>query len=224
MYDITFHHPKKLLNNIFSLFIPDQVSGDETFELIIRLIDKDISIRNLAAYLHFIDKAYGRLTPKGIQHYSHTSTYELKIAEIRRGSIEIVIADVLSNNNSIKALIIVGLLLKCLSIIIKSLSSSYRDYEEGKLSRIKRKQIKEQLKEDKNIRKLGNRQINQLVVLLDMMYSMDKRNVPKAYNFSNENIAHIKFNIKKPLNPLHTNEENNKELQDDEPEKNQGQG
>jgi len=213
MYDLTFHHPKKLFNNIFSLFIPDKVSGDETFELIIRLTDKNISVRNLAAYLNFIDKAYGRLTPKGIKHYSQTSTYELKITEIRRGSIEIVIADVLSNTTSIKALIIIGLLLKCLPKIIRSILSSYRDYEEARLARIRRKQIKEQMKEDKNLNKLADRQMNRLVVFLDAMYLIDKRNIPKAYNFSKENTTQIKFNLQKPQKSLHIKEENNKELE-----------
>ena len=122
------------------------------------------------------------------------------------------------------AIIIVLLLLKCLSIIIKSLSSSYRDYEEAKLARIRRKQIKEQLKEDKNINKLVDSQINRLVVFLDMMYLIDKRNIPKAYNFSREDITQIKFNLQKPQRPLHIKEENNKELKESGPEKNQGQG
>ena len=210
MYDITFHQPKKLFNNIFSLFIPDQVSSDETFELIIQFTDKNISVRNLAAYLNFIDKAYGRLTPKGIKHYSQTSTYELKITEIRRGSIEIVIADILSNTDSIKALIIVGLLLKYLPNIISSILSSYRDYEEARLARIRRKQIKEQMKEDNNLNKLADRQLNQLVVVMDMMYLIDKRNIPKAYNFSKGNITEIKFNLQKPQKTLHTKEGNKK--------------
>ena len=214
MYDLTVPHPKKLFNNIFSLFIADQVSGDETFELIIRLTETNLSVRNLAAYLNFIDKAYGRLTQKGIKHYSKTSTYELKITEIRRGSIELVIADIVSNTASIKALIIVGLLLQCLPKMIKSVLSSYRDYEEARLARIRRKQIKEQMKENKNLIELTDRQINQLVVILDMIYLIDKRNIPKAYNFSKENISQIKFNLQKPKKSLHIQEENNKKLKE----------
>ena len=56
MYYLTFNHPKKLFNNIFSLYIPDKVFGDETFELIIRLTDKNISVRNLSAYLNSLRK------------------------------------------------------------------------------------------------------------------------------------------------------------------------
>jgi len=112
--------PKKLVTNLFNMYIPEEVSLDKRFELIIRMRAENISVRQLAAYLNFIDKAYGRLTPRGIMHYARTSTYELNVTEIRHGSLEIVISNILSESTSIKAIIIVGLLLKYLPSIIKS--------------------------------------------------------------------------------------------------------
>jgi hypothetical protein len=188
--------PKKLITNLFNMYIPKEVSMDKRFELIIRMRAEDIRVRQFAAYLNFIDKAYGRLTPRGIIHYARTSTYELKATEIRQGSLEIVISNILSESTSIRAIIIVGLLLKYLPSIIKSVLSSYRDYEEARLSRIRREQIREQIKKDKDLCKISRRQIYQLAIFLDNMYRADMRDINKAHKFSKENIVKVNFNLR----------------------------
>ena len=188
--------PKKLVTNLFNMYIPEEVSMDKRFELIIRMRAENISVRQLAAYLNFIDKAYGRLTPRGIMHYARTSTYELKVTEIRHGSLEIVISNILSESISINAIIIVGLLLKYLPSMIKSILSSYRDYEEASLAKIRRQQIREQIKKDKDLAKISSRQIYQLAIFLDNMYRTDMRDINKAHKFSKENIAQVKFNLR----------------------------
>jgi len=194
--------PKRLVGNLLKRFLPEYYTGDDKLELIIRLKGKDISVRQLAAYLTFLDKAYGRLTPKGIAHYARTTKYELRVSEIRHGSIEIVIANLLSDPESIKALIIVGLLLKFMSGTIKSVLSSYRDYEEGRLARARRQQIKEQIKQDKRLAELPDRQVNQLCHLLDLMYGRDIRNLPKAHKFSKETVIEVEFELQKHKDSL----------------------
>lgn len=189
--------PKKFTELLFDLFVPDKFSETDKIELLIRLKNDDISIRQLAAYLNFIDKAYGRLSPKGIINYSRSSKYELKVSKIRHGSLEIVISYLLANPNEISALILVGLLLKYLPGIIKSGLSTYRDYEEGKLTKARRQQIKEQIKNDVKLNGLKDRQVNQLCHFFDAMYGMDIRNLPKAYKFSKEVVIEVEFNFHK---------------------------
>lgn len=189
--------PKKFTELLFDLFVPDKFSETDKIELLIRLKNDDISIRQLAAYLNFIDKAYGRLSPKGIINYSRSSKYELKVSEIRHGSLEIVISYLLANPNEISALILVGLLLKYLPGIIKSGLSAYRDYEEGRLAKARRQQIKEQIKNDEKLNGLKDRQVNQLCHFFDAMYGMDIRNLPKAYRFSKEMVIEVEFDFHK---------------------------
>ena len=194
--------PKRLIVNLLKRFLPEHYTGDDKLELTIRLKAKDISVRQLAAYLNFLDKAYGRLTPKGIAHYARTPEYELRVSEIKHGSIEIVIANLLSDPESIKALIIVGLLLKYMQGTIKSVLASYRDYEEARLARARRQQIKEQIKHDKRLAELPDRQVNQLSHLLDLMYGMDMRNLPKAHKFSKETVIEVEFELQKHKDSL----------------------
>jgi len=187
--------PKKLVGSLFELFVPDQYSDNDTLRLIIRLRTQDISVRQFAAYLNFIDRAYGRLMPKGIIHYSRTHRYELKISKIEHGSIEIIISNLLSDPNSIKALIIVGLLLKYLPEIFKSALSTYHDYEEGRLSKARRQQITERIKKDEKLTKLTGKQVNQLCNFLDLMYKKDIRNLSKAQKFSKETVIEVIFHL-----------------------------
>lgn len=183
--------PKNLISNLLDLLLPPDTKDGENLQLIIGLQTKKISIRNFAAYLNFIDKAFGRLTPEGISTYSKTSKYELKIAEVKFGSWEIIITNLLSNSSTIHALILVGLLLKYLPGIIRS----YRDYEEGRLARIRRQQIKEQIREDERLSQLADRHINQLSQALDILYGMDIRNISKARKFSKETVIQVDLKL-----------------------------
>ena len=95
MDNLPVHIPKKLTNNLVNLFFPGEINETDKLELLISFKDKNISVRQLSAYLNFIDKAYGRLSPKGIIHYSRTSKYELKVFEIRHGSLDLIISNIL---------------------------------------------------------------------------------------------------------------------------------
>lgn len=214
MEDFQVTVPKKLISNLLDLFLPPGTKGDEKLQLIIGLRTKKISIRKFAAYLNFIDKAFGRLTPEGITTYSKTSKYELKIAEVRFGSWEIIIANLLSDSSSIQALILVGLLLKYLPGTIKSSLSSYRDYEEGRLARIRRQQIKAQIKEDERLSQLADRHINQLSQTLDILYRMDIRNLSKARKFSKETVIQVDFELErsKQFNKISSEEKGIRQL------------
>ncbi|MBW2570216.1 MAG: hypothetical protein JRE47_12860 [Deltaproteobacteria bacterium] len=192
---------KNIMKSLFNAFVPESYSKSDKFELSIRLKGKNVSVRQFASYMRFLDKAYGRLTPKGLISYSRTPENELKIEEIRHGSLEIIISKLLSEIGSINALILVGLLLKFLPGFIKSTLSAYRDYEEGKLARARREQIKEQIKKDKRLKELSKKHIYQLTQFFDAMYSMDIRNLPKAHKFSSDTVIEVKFNIKSSCGP-----------------------
>jgi hypothetical protein len=186
---------KKLKNKLTDSFIPKSASESDKFEMLIRLAGNDVSVRQFAAYLSFLDKSFGRFTPKGILSYSQSHEYELRILEFRRGSLELVLSKLLSNSDAVTALIIVGLLLKYMPGIIRSALSAYRDYEEAKLAKIRRQQIREQIKKDKHLQELNDRQILQLSNLLETLYGLDVRDITKAHRFSSETVIEIKFNV-----------------------------
>lgn len=184
-----------LKNTLLESFVPPQASENDRFEVIIKMEAKSVSVRQFAAYLNFIDRSYGRFTPEGILSYSRSKERELKITQLRPGSLEFVLSNYLANPISVTALILVGLLLKYLPGIIKSTLSAYRDYEEGKLAKVRRQQIKEQMKRDGALNKLNDRKILQLSKLFDAIYGLEIRNVPKAHKFSVETIIEVRFNV-----------------------------
>ena len=192
---------KRLKASLFDSFVPKPTSENDKFELLIRLKGEDVSVRQFAAYLNFLDKSYGRLTQKGIISYSRSPEHELKITELRRGSLEIVLSNFLSNPNSIIALILVGLLLKYLPGIIRSVLSGYRDYEEAKLAKVRRQQLKGQINNDRHLKNLNDRQMTQLRDFFDAMYGVDVRNLPKAHKFSSETVIEVEFHVNKTSGP-----------------------
>ena len=81
-----------IIKSLFRAFVPESFSEEDKFELIIKLKCKNLSVRQFASYMKFIDNAYGRLTPKGLVSYSRSPENELKIEEIKHGSLEIIIS------------------------------------------------------------------------------------------------------------------------------------
>jgi hypothetical protein len=100
-----------ILRDLFGL--PNMSSPEEALvELIITIEDSNINIREFAAYLAFIDRVYGKLSPKGLRSYSHQEWGQLEISEIREGSLELVISKIASEYKNVAALFVLWQILK----------------------------------------------------------------------------------------------------------------
>ena len=78
-----------------------------------------MKVREIANYLSLVDRFYGRLFARGVYAYGHQDRAQLEFAEIRSGSIEAIIREVIDDITSKQNLVIVFLLIKYLPNIIK---------------------------------------------------------------------------------------------------------
>ncbi|HCY74387.1 MAG TPA: hypothetical protein DHV28_00565 [Ignavibacteriales bacterium] len=195
------------IDEIKGLFIPVEIPKDSELELVIGISSEELTFRELSNYFAIIDKFYGRLYSDGIYSYAHRKWEQIKIYEIRQGSIEAVIREALENSQNF---VILYILLKHLPNFIKSsaegiknLAESYKFYQEAsviKESRRNKKAFKESLKEDQELKKLNPNHLTQLAKLLEYIYSKEYKRIPKASETSRNKIKRIHLRIRKKDN------------------------
>jgi len=94
------------------------------------------------------DRVYGRLTEAGLKSYAQSAYDQLRITEIRKGSVELIIAEAVSHFQDATPLVILWLFLRYVPGILQSASEAsknvadaYRSLQEGKLVAQNRKQL-----------------------------------------------------------------------------------
>jgi len=116
--------PRRALADIAHSFIPEDTSYEATVELVITIEDSNINVREFAAYLSLIDRVYGRLSSKGLHSYAHTESGQLEITEIRKGSIELIVSQLVSEFRGVAVLIVLWQVLKQL----KNVTAAFKEY------------------------------------------------------------------------------------------------
>ena len=109
---------------------------------------------------------------------------QLNITSFRRGSLELIIRDLVSNSELIAALIVIRFLLKYIPAGLKDLASAYRELEEASFTRQRRKQLREQINADKELVSLDHVVKRRLVTFLDLLYQREGRMLPKVRRFA----------------------------------------
>lgn len=94
MGEIAIRTPMTALSELKAVVIPEASEGD-CVELIVRTDCHDLPLRDMVAYLQLIDNIYGRFQPKGLQSYVMRPRDYLRVEQVRVGSIEFVIPEVL---------------------------------------------------------------------------------------------------------------------------------
>ncbi len=80
---------QSLIYKLGHTFSVEDESENNFLELIIKIKDEDVNVRELATYLSLLDRLYGRLSPKGLRSYSRSKNTQLKVSEFRKGSLEL---------------------------------------------------------------------------------------------------------------------------------------
>ena len=123
------------------------LGANESAEAVLRIrITDGLNVQEFAAYLQFIDRAYGRLTAGDLYRYSRARRKQLQISA-KPGSLWLELASgALGANPSTIA--VIWLALKHLPLafektgkFIVNVSGSYKNVEEGRLARAQRKEI-----------------------------------------------------------------------------------
>ena len=126
------------LQEIVDAVIPQSIEEIEKVELIIRIEDFELNVRELTVFLSFLDRVYGRAKDWDLKRYSHSPNQQLKIESVNSGSIELVISEILvytkENFTSLVILFAAARILKPISELVKSSAESYKFIAEAKKS------------------------------------------------------------------------------------------
>jgi hypothetical protein len=128
-------------SKIPDIFFPNVKLPGRTLQLMVHADVSGARLRDFAAYLTLVDRAYGRISPFGLWTYSRRPAEQLRVSQVRQGSIELIIEKILETSSQASPLIFLYLLFKYFPGIVKAASEGYRNYEDGRLSRAKRKEI-----------------------------------------------------------------------------------
>jgi hypothetical protein len=119
--ELSLPTPRATLVSLRRAVIPEDAPGDALIQLIITVDNSEVKIRQFSAYLSLIDRTYGRLSPQGLASYSHTSYAQLGVS-FQRGSLDIIISELLSHIDSITAIVVLRYLLKYLPTGVKEVA------------------------------------------------------------------------------------------------------
>ena len=187
--------PRSALEDVEDLLIPSGVPDEGMLELVIILEDRDLSVRGFSELLGFVDRTYGRLSPRGIRSYAKREDDHVRISEVRGGSYELIIETLASNADAVTSLLVISLLVKYLPGALESLAASFRDYEEARFTREKRKQLRKQIEEDEKLKSLDKNKQNQLVKYLDYLYERDRKHLKNVGKFSKRSVIDVLIRI-----------------------------
>jgi hypothetical protein len=195
--------PQSALYDLTALLVPVEIQPGTLIKLIITVEDENLSVRGLSSYLSLADRVYGRLTEAGLRSYAQTVGDQLEIAQIRKGSLELVIAEILSNFKDATPLAILWLFLKYLPSTIKALSEAaknsadaYKSIEEARLTRANRQRLRDEVSQDEILQKLDASRQKQIVVLLEALQVKESRYLATPVRFAREHVKSVTIEVK----------------------------
>ena len=187
--------PKSAVFDLNKIFIPIDAPDDSYIELSIRIDDKDVSLRDLGAFLELVHRIYGRLSEKGLKSYAHKEHGHLKVQEMRRGSWELILQEAIASGYS-HALILAYLAVKYLPSAIESLANSYNQVEQGRLAKQQRKRIRVEMEQDEAISKLSKKRRYQIADLVDYLHEKEKERLHRAVRFARQRLLSVSIKIR----------------------------
>lgn len=186
--------PRTALSELQAVLIPEAQAGDR-LGMIVRTDCCDLPIRDLAAYLQLMDNVYGRLQPSGFRSYVMRPAEYLRVEEVRAGSLELVITEILQTAPPILA---VWLCLKYVPPALESLAKAYDGVQQGLLAREKRMQIRQQMARDEKLAALSKEHRDDLAALAEAMLEKDQALIARAFRFSEEHVVEVELRVEKP--------------------------
>jgi hypothetical protein len=183
------------LVNAVRAFLPAGISPGAALQLVIIIREKDINVRELTAYFTFLDKVYGRLTPRGLASYAQRRDEQLEISTLSKGSIEVLITELISSIDKASAMIVLLLVIKYLPEFFRAIGETAKNIEEARLTHLRTEQLRGQLEKEAMEDELDEQTRQAIVELLESLYRSEARNLPSAYRFSEKYIQDIALRI-----------------------------
>lgn len=182
--DLPIRVPRTALSDLKELTLPSGLSSETVVQLVIRVNDENLRVRDWAAYLNLIDRIYGRLTADGLLSYALTTPKHLEIERIGQGSLEIILQEVASNIDIVTVFLIIR-------YVLKYLPDAYLKYERGRHTRMRRKRLRQQIQQDEELAALEKRRQDQLIEFMDRLMKREQRQLPRAKRFSDMSVLEI---------------------------------
>lgn len=198
MDNLPIKKPNAALAAVWNTLLTEDVEEGTEIELVIRISDKSLPVRDLSAFLGFIDGIYGRLSKEGIRSYSSRKHHHLEITQVRQGSWELVLEGVISKHHQhAELLVIIWLAVKYLPPAVQSIASSYREYEEGRLAREQRRKIRHGIESDELMKEIPVTRKKELTALLNSVYEKEKKVLHRVSRFIDGRLIDVFIHPKK---------------------------
>lgn len=197
MDNFLIRKPGKALEVLRTALVPEDTLPDTIIQLIIRIREENLSIRDMSAFLEFIDHIHGRLTPGGFRAYARREYGHLKISKLRRGSWELVLETLFSHLKQSEILLVIWLALKYLPHVIQAGATAYNQYEQGRLARENRKRIRQEIQEEEKLRNLPANRRRELAALLDILYTIEADGLPRTIRFAKKSLMDVQIRTRK---------------------------
>lgn len=186
-------YPQDSLNALREAITQSAKPMDNYLELSIQFNAQDLNVREMAAYLEFLDRVYGRIVSDGLRSYAQRPEEQIQVNQFRSGSLEMIFQELITNLDKVSATIILGLVLKYLPDVLESLTTAYKNIEETKLIRLQREQLRKKLQEEEQLKSLKNQELNQLAGYLCEIYRIEQRHLPAAGRFADKYVQEIRM-------------------------------
>jgi hypothetical protein len=192
--------PRNALEELRKLMIPSNTPEDSMVELVISISDDNIIIRDLSAFLEFIDHVYGRLTSESLRSYARREHGHLRISRVQHGSWQFIIETTLSYIKQTEVILIIWLVLRYLPRAVQTIASAYNEYQQGRLARENRKRIRIEMEEHDKLKNLPPIRKRELASLIDMLYVREAEKLPRAIRFSRKALLGVDVRVRNKRN------------------------
>jgi len=185
-------YPRNAIEAVQSIVLPRPMPPNAVLGLVISLDSSGVKARDLASYLSLIDHVYGRVDPKGLLSYAHRKEGHLEFSEVRAGSVELVISDLVEHG---WPLVVVFLVLKYLPEFVRSIAGAWKDFEEARLTRLRRRELRDRIRQDNELAPISENHREQIVELLDRTYTLERDNLPGAQRLAREKVRTVSLRV-----------------------------
>jgi hypothetical protein len=184
---------------LMALLLGERSGADDVLRLTISFPDRDVNVRELAAYLEVIDRFYGRIVEGHLYGYGHKRARQLRITTIDVGSCKLTFAQTLGNSSP-HPLIILYLLLRFLPYVradaaeaVSAVGNGFRTHPSSTLVRENRQQLRLWMPADPLLSRLEHKYLTKLISLLDTLYAREAALLQPAIRFGVSYVQEIRL-------------------------------
>lgn len=183
----------QVASDLIAGLLGKQAVRPRTINLVVRIRSVNIDVRGLRNYLTFLDRTYGRLAHAGLPSYAQKRRGRLTFAEVRIGSWEAVMAATVGHGPAAASLIVLGLVLKYLPNLITAAGGAYRDFEEARFVRERRRQLRAGIDAVDREKVLSDYRRDQVVKMVDELLTTKPHEALRAAKFSRRHVEEVSF-------------------------------